>query len=1404
MAVHSPNRKTAVVAQPGEDGGYRFTTLRLVTNPLNDQQYVELDVYSKGVHLTFSQDAPSPGRVLPVHELIDPKELAPIARTDAGTARAPRPFNTSADAPLTPAVPDLSALIPGVQKLAASFNVINVPGAPGPVDANAALAPFELPLDDPTDLMANAAAPGAEDGVAPLTPQQLHAWSESFLREYEHKASLIEGDRMAGPVINGYPTQGPLLDKNGEILSRYVAPGLVKLREFLIENSEAYIQNLQSLQKQRYSDKVALGRLLAARAANVRAAYQEMLRLSPDRVFNGDLAAESGRQYYENAMIHAANHERLGAHELASEMLAKAESSPWGRYVAARDRFTAMVDVDPLLGLRVDGVFVFEAIAGIREQQNPTNDSAIESRNTMTWVNFLDKAYEQGIPGVRAQVQRFRDMTTLEQLAELASPRYAGARQRLAMGGPPILRLMMAEVEQASKGAFVNWISAGIENALASPGFIFIPVLLAVFPVGIALGLALTAYQLAKAGSDLYVTYTELQNTSAIAPVAGFDPVIDGRQALRQARKGFAWQAAFLPLTAAGTVAQVNGIKLQQAQKAQFAAIKARNPVRMSPSPTTQAGQVDGLTPAQRQGLIERIPPTNRKGRLIFQREDLPQVEDLVRQARRDGVSNERIAAVLDNRPTRPGHPDYPDEVAEGLSIERANARGLKVFVAESDAEAFQKFAQGTTPRGVEVVDTMVPYAEIQTKAQLEAAGKPQVWTTDEANLIRASILPNSDELASWWMFESGFGEHGLAPVFSDGPALPVLRDLFGPNAARRPIIVESTAGRPTAGAGATLAPPRTMQPSTSATRGSAADTLAPPGTTQAPPGVTRAPPGAITQAPPDDAPRGAAVDDPNKTLPPPGVVDDPNQTLAPPGNAGATRVEAGQTALQPPGRVADPGQTRNDPGQTALQPPGRVADAGQTRNDPGQTALQPGPRIIPGDDPNQTLPPPSARGGDTVAGTLRQPIAGDPNKTLPPPGVVDDPNQTLAPPGNAGATRVDAGQTALQLPGRAADPGQTRNDPGQTALQPPGRVADAGLTRNDPGQTALQPRGQVADPGQTRVDPGQTLLQPPGAQFYRLSDLYDPLSTGAQRLAEEGQALQNAVGRARLNGGLTAADGAMLRGLAGENPAAYFRSLPERGFVAELGNLPVYSSPQHTEWMPIVDADERRDLERYWNEFRAGNVARDLVDFNDPSNGVPPLIAIFKSLGRSSGNAFEMTVLNRGSRAVKLSADSLVLEPIKTLTPAMVDAALAKMPGAGRATSTVEAYCLEFLKLPPGAGMMFRLASPADQQRYSPIAHIFEASRELRDGGQLRPAGGDPSDPADYFEATRQWAIWTREQSFDERGYTRAFVEHSRKNLESAGRRMSPDVERAIASLAPARWADIQLVLREAANKAR
>jgi hypothetical protein len=201
-------------------------------------------------------------------------------------------------------------------------------------------------------------------------------------------------------------------------------------------------------------------------------------------------------------------------------------------------------------------------------------------------------------------------------------------------------------------------------------------------------------------------------------------------------------------------------------------------------------------------------------------------------------------------------------------------------------------------------------------------------------------------------------------------------------------------------------------------------------------------------------------------------------------------------------------------------------------------------------------------------------------------------------------------------------------------------------------------------------------------------------------------------------------------------------------------------------------------------------------------TQGIEAIKVVLTSLGRSSGDAFQMTVLNEGREPVTLTGDAFVLEPVAGVSQAAVDRELASTRGVGRATTTLKAYCLEFLKQPPSVGMVFRLA-PADVQRtFSHVSRVFAASKKLKELGKLRPGTDDPSDPASYFDDIRQWAIWTQEQRFDEKSYTRAFTEHSRKNVEAAGHKWTRELEKAFTGLASGRWQAVQMVLREAATR--
>jgi hypothetical protein len=183
--------------------------------------------------------------------------------------------------------------------------------------------------------------------------------------------------------------------------------------------------------------------------------------------------------------------------------------------------------------------------------------------------------------------------------------------------------------------------------------------------------------------------------------------------------------------------------------------------------------------------------------------------------------------------------------------------------------------------------------------------------------------------------------------------------------------------------------------------------------------------------------------------------------------------------------------------------------------------------------------------------------------------------------------------------------------------------------------------------------------------------------------------------------------------------------------------------------------------------------------------------MAVFTSLGVSSGEAFVMDVVHDAPGALRALGAGFVLEPVKRLQPADVARALARTPGK-RARVTVEGYCLEFLKPPPLKDVIYRLVPPRRDAKAGRLGLIMAASKLLLDKKALHA----DSDPKEYFHSIRQWALWTEEQGWkDADAFGTAFLAHAKKNYTAAGRPWAPEVERAIARIVPGRWRDITAV---------
>jgi hypothetical protein len=184
-------------------------------------------------------------------------------------------------------------------------------------------------------------------------------------------------------------------------------------------------------------------------------------------------------------------------------------------------------------------------------------------------------------------------------------------------------------------------------------------------------------------------------------------------------------------------------------------------------------------------------------------------------------------------------------------------------------------------------------------------------------------------------------------------------------------------------------------------------------------------------------------------------------------------------------------------------------------------------------------------------------------------------------------------------------------------------------------------------------------------------------------------------------------------------------------------------------------------------------------------------------STGGSTGAVAQLFAVNRSGQALRLPSGPVVLEPVRISADAQarIGALLQGMIDGGTAPQTVVAYCLQFLRKPPAAGTVMRIASADIQERFARYHRLLDAAARLRDAGRLNA----DSDASEYLDAIRQWSIWTVEERFDARSFTDAFVRATRRNLEAAREKWTDEIERKVRALAPNRWNDIQAVLREA-----
>ena len=171
------------------------------------------------------------------------------------------------------------------------------------------------------------------------------------------------------------------------------------------------------------------------------------------------------------------------------------------------------------------------------------------------------------------------------------------------------------------------------------------------------------------------------------------------------------------------------------------------------------------------------------------------------------------------------------------------------------------------------------------------------------------------------------------------------------------------------------------------------------------------------------------------------------------------------------------------------------------------------------------------------------------------------------------------------------------------------------------------------------------------------------------------------------------------------------------------------------------------------------------------------------------------MQALNFTGRPITLSRLPFAVEPIKQQAQQRVQQAFTRLARAAAAKLELNAYCVEFLKLPPRPNTLLRVAPRAVQQKYASMSKVLQSAYRVEQAGLLRP----DSNPAAYADAIKQWAVWSVEQNLNESRFTQAFLGHTKKNVEAAGQQWPKDGDAMIRKVSPNRWRDIVQVLRGA-----
>jgi hypothetical protein len=207
-------------------------------------------------------------------------------------------------------------------------------------------------------------------------------------------------------------------------------------------------------------------------------------------------------------------------------------------------------------------------------------------------------------------------------------------------------------------------------------------------------------------------------------------------------------------------------------------------------------------------------------------------------------------------------------------------------------------------------------------------------------------------------------------------------------------------------------------------------------------------------------------------------------------------------------------------------------------------------------------------------------------------------------------------------------------------------------------------------------------------------------------------------------------------------------------------------------------------------------------VAFRRPS---PVVAAPFVVFTADRDGLIEMRVIGpsalRPETARLLRRGEMALMPVAADVRRRIESFVASVATRGSGVHVtrmrLRAYCVESAKPAAAAGTMFIPADRAAAAQFSAASRVRSAAEYAASHGLLTPQG----DYAEYGRFVTQYAIWTRLEHWDQARFTREFLGRSRPAAGAAHGSWTGETEQTLRALAPARWRDIEMVLRAAAE---